>query len=472
MNPTLWLLVTVASLAASGVFAALVQSLRDLSRARLEDLASRLNSPAATRRIDRILDDAEGHAAAMALPRIVSNLVVLAASTLWIAGTFERDVPMWLDLGLGIAFAAVVLWVFGAILPQAVARHAAEPAVLASSRLIRLVYVVFLPARALTRFFDEVVRRLAGRPEGDHTQELEKELLSVVEEAQQEGAVDSTAREMIQAVVRFRDTTVGQIMTPRTEMEAMGLTNSLSDVTATIRRVGHSRIPVYENDLDHIIGIFYVKDLMRWLAGEGSRGGKTFNLRELVRPPVFVPETKTIRELLRELLQKRVHIAVVADEFGGTAGLVTVEDIMEELVGDITDEYEAPEAEQEELTIRPESLSAELDGRAYLDDVNDRLDAALGVELPESEDYDTVGGFVMVTLGRIPAVGETFTTAGLKVTVLAAEPRRVKRVRVEVLAGQPSEPASVDRDAPPGPAEPAPASPEVPGAREEAGSAR
>ncbi len=447
MNPTLALLLLIVVLALAAVLGALVQSLRDLSRSRLEDLASQRNLSAVTRRIDLILDDVEGHASALALPRVLFQLSAVVLAAVWVASTRGVAHPGWIDFGVGVAVASVLVWVFGSVLPQAVARHAAEETVYAWSRLVHAVYVAMRPARAVTRFFDEVVRRLAGRSQADHTEELEHEILSVVEEAQESGAVDESEREMIQAVVRFRDTTVAQIMTPRTEIEALELTNNLGEVTAAIRRIGHSRIPVFEGDLDHIIGIFYVKDLMRWLAGESARAGRTFDLRALLRPPVFVPETKTIRELLRELLQKRVHIAVVADEFGGTAGLVTVEDIMEELVGDISDEYEVPDEAQEEILVRAEVRAAELDGRAYIDSVNDRLRAAFGVQLPESEDYDTVAGFVVVTLGRIPAVGESFVTDGLRVTVLAAEPRRVKRVRVEVLAHAQAEHETTERPA-------------------------
>lgn len=453
MNPTLALALLVVSVMLAAVLGMLVQSLRDLSRSKLEDVASQRNRARVTRRVDLILDDVEGHASAMALPRIVFQLSTVVLAAVWVSSTRGLEHPAWVDFGLGVLVASVLVWVFGAVLPQAVARHAAEETVYIWSRLIHGVYTVMLPARAVVRFFDEVVRRLAGRTEDDHSDNLEHEILSVVEEAQQSGAVDQTEREMIQAVVRFRDTTVGQIMTPRTEIEALGLTNNLGQVTAAIRRIGHSRIPVFENDLDHIVGIFYVKDLMLWMSGETARAGKTFELREILRPPVFVPETKTIRELLRELLQKRVHIAVVADEFGGTAGLVTVEDIMEELVGDITDEYEQPPESQEEIAVKPEERAAELDGRAYIDTVNDRLRTAFGVQLPESEDYDTVAGFVVVTLGRIPAVGETFVADDVRVTVLAAEPRRVKRVRVEVLAEAAMEPED--------------AVPQIPAAREQ-----
>jgi putative hemolysin len=303
---------------------------------------------------------------------------------------------------------------------------------------MRATYLIGRPFAALAAGLDEVIRRLSGRQ--DKAAATQEDILEAVEEATFEGAMDEQEQEMIEAVVTLRSKTVAQVMTPRTEIEAMELSNDLSTVTATIRTIGHSRIPVYEENLDHIAGIFYVKDLMKWLAGEGSRTGKPFNLKSLLRPAIFVPETKTVRELLPELLSKRVHIALVADEYGGTAGLVTIEDIIEEVFGDIQDEYENVEDQQTEVKIDAAKRSAEIDARAYISDVNDAL-LPLGLELPASEDYDTVGGFVTVTLGRIPGAGEAFRHEGMEIRVLQAEPTRV--MRVEVLGGGASPPAEV-----------------------------
>ena len=175
---------------------------------------------------------------------------------------------------------------------------------------------------------------------------------------------------------------------------------------------------------------------MRWLAGDGTRGnGKPFELKAILRPALFVPETKPVRELL----SRKVHIAMVADEYGGISGLVTIEDIVEEIVGDIRDEYEAHEpADDVRVEVRPEEHAAEVDARAYIDDVNDAL-GPLRWKIPEADDYDTVGGFVITTLGRIPEQGETFTHDRATVTVLEATPTRVVRVR---LAVPPLEPAA------------------------------
>jgi putative hemolysin len=427
----LWLGVSLAALCAGAILSTLVQSLRDLSRATMDDIVAIRNNPRAAARIERLMDDVDGHAAATALPRTLSNLIVAVALVLWITQIRQQQDPTWIDGAAGILIASLLLWVFTTILPSSIARHAGEVTVYAWSPLLRFMYVVFAPLRRIAAFADEVIRRLVGKPDQTEAQVLQEEILSVVEEAREDGRFDETERDMIEAVVKFREKTVAQVMTPRTEIKALELNNNLGEVTAAIRRIGHSRIPVYEESLDHIVGLFYVKDLMRWLAGEGSRSGKTFDLRALLRPAYFVPETKTLRQLLTELLSRRVHIAMVADEYGGTAGLVTIEDIIEEVFGDIQDEYETPDAPgDEEVRLDPEARAADIDARTYISDANDDL-RPLNVELPESEDYDTVGGFVTVTLGRIPAAGENFVHGKLRIVVLAAEPTRVTRVRVE-----------------------------------------
>ena len=435
-----WLVIACLALALGSVLSALAQSLRNLSRTALEEVAAIRNSPGATARVRAILSDLEGHASAVALPRVVCNLLVAVSLIMFVA--FARDPfqassgPGTWDLVIGALSASVLLWGFGVAIPTAVANHAAEITVHAWSPVLRLTYVLLTPLRAIARLVDEIVRRLAGKERTTDSQAIEEELLSVVEEAQVDGQFDQTEREMIEAVVRFRNRTVAQIMTPRTEMEAMPLINDLSAVTAAIRKIGHSRIPVYEQTADRIVGIFYVKDLMRWLAGEGSRAGKGFDLRALLRPAVFVPESKTLRELLGELLAKRVHIAIVADEYGGTSGLVTIEDIVEEVFGEIQDEYERPEEDASTIRIAPGSSFAEFDARIYLADANDALEQ-LDVELPESEDYDTVGGFITATLGRIPTAGEVLRIDGAQITVIAAEATRVGRIRIESTKNMP-----------------------------------
>lgn len=458
MTAGMWILTAIGAVAFGGFASALFHALSDLSRPRLEAIAAERKSVWREGSLRKVLADLSGHAHAVALLRILCNATAAVATTLAISMGRDGElaaVPTVTDVVIGVPLAALVVWTFGLIIPASVARHAGESAVYMFAPFIRLVYAATYPIQAVSKFFDEVVRRLSGRDAQGKGEEVKEDVLQAVEEARHEGQFDETEQDMIEAVVHFRETTVAQIMTPRTEIEAMELTNELGKVIAQVRKGGKSRIPVYEGSIDKIVGVFYVKDLMRWLAGEGRTGGKTFALKTILRPAIFVPETKTVRELLQELLERRVHIAIVADEFGGTAGLVTFEDIAEQVFGDIQDEYETPapeegdvtiisagaavEAKDGEAAIPATPTAAEIDARAYITDVNEEL-KPIGIQLPEGEDYDTVGGFVTVSLGRIPEKGETATLAGvgggIAVEVLEAEPTRVTRVRLSKAAAE------------------------------------
>ena len=428
--------VALGAVALGACFSTLYFSLRSVTGVGVDEVgAKRRARESRVALARRIADEADTHALAIALPRILFNMIAAVSFVWWIwhlrsgGATGAVSAPTWVDVTIGIGVSAAVLWLFSAAVPYSIAQHGGNHVVFTFAPVIRALYLPMVPLLGLSRLFDEIARRLAGADD-EAEDEHEAELLDVVERGEREGRFDEDEAEMIEAVVDFKSTTVDQIMTPRTEVEAFELTDNLGKVTDFIRECHHSRIPVYEGSLDKIVGIFYVKDLLHWLAGEGVKGGgRAFDLRALVRPAVFVPEVKTVRELLGEMLGKRVHIAIVADEYGGTSGIVTIEDIVEEIFGDIQDEYEEP-IEDQPVSVDTEARAAEVDARERIDDVNDHIEA-FGIELPESEDYDTVGGFVVTALGRIPSAGEQVSLESLRVTVLEAEPTRVLRVRIE-----------------------------------------
>lgn len=400
------------------------------------DGSASATTPAAVR-IRAILDDVAGHGRAVALPRIICNVLVVAGVFVWFFGLrigadheLGESTVVAITFGRALAASAISaawLWWFLVVIPTSLADHAADRIVFTFARIARALYVAEKPIRPALRFMDEVVRRLSGAEKRNPHDELEAELLSVIEEGEREGRIDEHEREMIEAVVELRETTVEQIMTPRTEIEALEATDNLTEIVDFLERVGHSRIPVCERDLDHITGILYAKDLLPWLKDRN----RTFTLAEVLRPAVFVPESKTVKELLAQLVAQKVHIAMVADEYGGTAGLVTFEDIVEEIFGEIQDEYDPAEESEPEVIVNESQRAAEVDARAYVDDVNDAIEP-LGVSIPESDEYDTLGGFVVTTLGRIPEAGETVRTGAALLTVLESIPTRVVKVRIEV----------------------------------------
>ncbi len=437
------LLILLAAAVLSATASTLYYALRDYSLTRLEELAE-ASGGEARRRINVVIDDREGNLLAMGAVRVVASIAVTVTMLLALgafrigaaaAATPESPGPAeavlsFPRLAASVALSWVVLYLVGLVVPLSLARHAAERIILATTGFIRLVYVLAWPVRALW-VIDEAVRRLAGAGQVSEKEEIREELLDAAAEGEREGAIVEEQRDMIEAVVEFGTTTAAEVMTPRTDVEAMQLTDDLGRVIKMVREVSHSRIPVYEGTVDQIVGIFYVKDLMRWLAGDGVKGaGKPFRLRSILRPALFVPETKPVRELLKDLIKQKVHIAIVTDEYGGTAGVVTVEDIVEEVFGEIQDEYELPEDAPPVVKLDSAGGHAEADARVSIYDLNEALEP-LGVTIPEGKDYDTAGGYVMATLGHIPIAGEVVEGDGFAVTVLEAEPTRVLRLRIE-----------------------------------------
>ncbi|MBM4018790.1 MAG: HlyC/CorC family transporter, partial [Planctomycetes bacterium] len=218
-------------------------------------------------------------------------------------------------------------------------------------------------------------------------------------------------------------TDAGQIMTPRTDIVSIEASASADAARALVAASGHSRIPVTKGNIDTVVGILYAKDLLERACG--TAGATELRVRDVMRPPLFVPETKRLDELLREFQGDKVHVAIVLDEYGGTAGLVTIEDVVEEIVGEIVDEYEQAPPKP----VRPVAeRSWEVEARLRIDELNREL----GLAIPEHEDYETIGGFVLARMGYIPKAGEAFEHDGARVTVVEAEARRIVKVRIDL----------------------------------------
>jgi CBS domain containing-hemolysin-like protein len=433
-----WLMLAAVSLALGAACSAVVLALQNFSRTRLDELAE-ARGPGSLRRVERIVRDVAGHQAAAALPRVVFNLVTLVGFVMWASVLRAQDRPDLASLGIGTGLAALTIWLLGLVIPMALADHAGERVLLNASGWLRAAHTLMWPVLGVVRVLDVAIRRLSGADRQERHEVIEQELLDVVEEHAAEGDLGQADRDMIEAVVEFRSTTVEQIMTPRTEIQSIDLSADLPTVLARVDELGHSRVPVHEGSLDRVVGILYAKDLLHWIAAHppltpaSKDPAPAFDLRTIVRPAHFVPETKTVRELLTELLAKRVHIALVADEYGGTSGLITIEDIVEEVFGEIADEYDSPDEADTGVSVDQQARSADIDARTSISDANAELED-IGTELPESDEYDTVAGYVVWALGAIPEAGAVLERDALRVTVLDAEPTRVVRVRVEPLS--------------------------------------
>jgi CBS domain containing-hemolysin-like protein len=324
---------------------------------------------------------------------------------------------------LTFIIAIVIFTIFSLVIPRAWAKYAGEKILSRTFTLLKFLAVVAAPVLYVFRLYEAFVRRLAGvaetTPDQEH-EEKQEEFITDLEQARTEGVLDEEEQEMIENVLELSSSSADEIMTPRTDIVAAEVNADLQQVLKTITSAGHTRIPVYEDNIDNIIGLVYAKDLL----GEIGKSGAEFKLRDKMRDVYFVPESKPLRALLHEFQNQKLHIAVVLDEYGGTAGIVTLEDILEELVGEITDEYEETPAEPIK---KIDQNTIEADARTYIDDINDQCE----LNLPEDEDYETIGGFVFSQLGYIPKTGESFDHENLKFTITSAEARSIKRVRIQ-----------------------------------------
>ncbi len=342
-----------------------------------------------------------------------------AAVVLGIAvGTFlvlRETGQTWLALAATMAGALVALMVLEAVPRFLVARRPERwglrlvPAMSA----FRLLFGV--PARLL----DFAARGLLrGRREPPaEARDEEEELLRLVEAHENNGGAENGELAMIRRIAHMVDRSVREIMVPRIDMVTADADCTLEDVLQLVLERGYSRIPLYQETVDEIVGVVYAKDLLKFMAD----GERPASLREIARPPYFIPEGKHIDELLAELREHRVHMAIVVDEYGGTAGLATIEDVLEEIVGEIQDEYDREEAVIQQVT----DTEAIVDARLGLDELNELF--ALSIE---GEDFDTVGGFVYHELGRMPAPGDEVSANGFTMRVLSVLGRRIKKVRV------------------------------------------
>ncbi len=318
----------------------------------------------------------------------------------------------------------VVIWVFASVIAGSVAKSSPVVSVSKSWFVIKFASLINPLIRWWIDGVNEIVRRLTGAnlKQNDGLNTVEEQLLRSIEHSQREGGIPAEAAEMLENVVDLGDTDVGEIMTPRTDIEGVELTNDISEIRKFVLESGRSRIPIFEENLDQIIGILYVKDLVGFLGSEANG----FNLKNILRKPIVVPDTKLVQELLADFQTSEVHMAVVIDEYGGTAGLVTIEDVLEEIVGEIRDEHDDTQADEPSM-IRVSETRVEVDGRYNLDDLNDEL----GVELPEDEEYDTVAGFVLANLGHVPDVGEVLEIQNLIFTTLQATETQIERLSIE-----------------------------------------
>ncbi|MGE0608745.1 MAG: hemolysin family protein [Pirellulales bacterium] len=294
----------------------------------------------------------------------------------------------------------------------------------------KIISRVMLPFTKIELSVEALLARLLGREQSASSDELfEEEIRNIVSKGRDEGLLEHEARDMIEGVIDLADATVAQIMTPRTDMVCLPSSATLDEAIKVVIDSAHTRIPVFDRSPDDVVGVLYVRDLLPELLPRGEPSARP--LGEIIRKPFFVPESKPVNALLQELQHNRNHLAIVLDEFGGVSGLVTIEDALEEIVGEIVDEHD----EEEQDIHRIDERSAECQAQVHLYEVNKQLNIAL----PETGEFDTIGGFVFHELGHLPKPGEELAWGNIKITVLEVSRRRVERLRIEVLDATPTE---------------------------------
>lgn len=257
---------------------------------------------------------------------------------------------------------------------------------------------------------------LRGKGRKEVPSDIEEAIHQLIDAGEEKGVINEHEGEMIESIFEFRDTAAREIMVPRTDMVAIDSKTPISQVIQLIMDKGHSRIPVYENNLDNILGILHVKDLLKYW------GQLDISLSQIIRPPFFIPETKKVGDLLRDLKSNKSSMAIVLDEYGGTSGLVTIEDIVEEIVGEIQDEHDI----EEQRIIEIDANTVVADGKLDVEE----LERHFEVEIPEGR-FESVGGFITHILGKVPKVNETIRFRNLEFTIESADERRIQRVRMK-----------------------------------------
>ncbi len=333
----------------------------------------------------------------------------------------DRGTAQGLSLILVTILLALFTIVFAELVPKTLALANAERFAITLSLPIEFLARALGPVIASLTWITSKVTGLFGANVTSEQQITAEELRLIVERGGEQGILEAEEEQMINAVIELGSQRVHEVMVPRIAMVTLPATATLDEAIDTVIEEGHSRIPVYEDRIDEIVGILYAKDLLPFLKGSADERP---SVRSILRTPVFVPESMTVDDLLHELQRRKVHLAIVLDEYGGTAGLVTIEDLLEEIVGEIQDEYD----EEEPMIVQVTEDEARVDGRASVDDLEELFDISLGLE--DEDEYDTIGGLIYHRIGGVPKPGDRVETNGLTLTVETTNGKRVGKVLV------------------------------------------
>jgi putative hemolysin len=418
-------IVLLLALAVANAFLAMARSaLINVRKARLRQLID--EGVGSARTAERLAENASRLLATTQLGMMLASFFAGAVVAVVSAPHLAETLQPWLGTAsFPVAFVVVVflaaigMLLLGELLPETIAVQYSERLALWLARPLAVISAIAMPIIHVMVWLSNGISRMFGAENpGDLPFVTEEEIRTLLDAGEEEGVIPEEEAEMIYSIFEMGDTLVREVMVPRIDVVALDVTTPLLEALDTVMEAGHSRIPVYHETIDNVVGVLYAKDLLPYL-----RDGRTdVPLKSLLREAYFIPESKRASDLLPDLQQRRVHMAIVVDEYGGMAGLVTIEDVIEEIVGEIQDEYDTEEPFVEFI----DDNEYVFDARVDLDDLNRLMDAHL-----PTEESDTLGGFIYSELGRVPAVGNRVTYEDLDFTVESVAGRRIKKVRVQ-----------------------------------------
>lgn len=386
-------------------------AITSVNRIKVKSLAEKGSKSAVI--LDNLLKHPGRFLATILLMNSIANIAAGSITTV-----IAQDIGVPYPAALATGVATFLILVFAEIFPKTFAVQNADKMAFVVAPIIRVIELIFLPIIRTLIFISNILLKIVGtRPMKEGPFVTEEEIRTLVSVGQEEGVIEEQEKEMINSIFEFGETIAKEVMIPRMDMLAVEKTTPVEQVLDVILSEGYSRIPVYDKTIDNVVGLVYARDLLVHY----SKGLSNLKLEKIIRPPYFVPESKKVLELLKELQKRKTHMAIVVDEYGGTAGIITIEDLLEEIVGEIFDEYDLEEVLVEYI----DENNIRVDGKVDLDEINE----VLGIDLPEAE-YESIGGFVFNLFGKIPKAGEIIDHDSLTFKVESVEGQRISKILI------------------------------------------
>ena len=394
----------------SGLFSATEIAYSSSNKIRLKNMDNDDISGASTAL--KILDDFDNFLTATLIGNNIVNISSASIATVLFTRIYGANGPT-----ISTIVLTIVVLIFGEITPKSIAKKMPERFACKISGFVKFYMLIFIPFIWLFSLWKKLINLLVQVDDEDS--DIQDELITMVDEAEKDGDLEEHQSDLISAAIEFNDLDVKDVLTPRVNIVAVNITMSIREIEKVFRLNSFSRLPVYENSIDNIVGVIHEKDFYSSLYEDGDK----CTIKKVIKPVIYTSESVKISTLLKQLQKAKLHLAVVTDEYGGTAGIITLEDIIEEIVGDVQDEYDAHE---EENIVKLNNQTYDVKGYLSLHDLNDYLDLDL-----DSEDFDSIGGLVIDTLGRLPQTNdETILPNGIRIKVLKVEKNRIESVRL------------------------------------------